>query len=309
MQQYPREGVGFPTAPRGEDQVTGALDSGGSIVRRLQLGARLRALRQAKGVTREAAGYMIRGSESKISRMELGRVSFKERDVADLLKMYGVDDPAEVDKLLALTREANAPSWWHSFNDVTETWFTNYLDLEPAAELIRTYEVQFVPGLLQTEAYARAVILLGHGTAEPREIDLRVEQRMLRKKVLERPDAPRLWAVLDEAVLRRPIGGYEVLREQIRYLMEVGDSPHVRLQVMPFDKGGHAAAGGAFSILRFPQQELLDVVYVEHLTSGLYLDKQEDVDAYAAAIGRLFIEAEPPSRTVEMLKHILDDLS
>ena len=288
--------------------MTGALDSGGSIVRRLQLGARLRALRQAKGVTREAAGYMIRGSESKISRMELGRVSFKERDVTDLLAMYGVDDPVEIEKLLALTKEANAPSWWHTYSDVTEAFFQNYLDLEQAAELIRTYEVQFVPGLLQTDAYARAVISLGYGSAAEREIDLRVEQRMARKQVLDRPDAPRLWAVLDEAVLRRPIGGYEVLREQIRYLIDVGDSPNVRLQVMPFDKGGHAAAGGAFSILRFPQQELPDVVYVEHLTSGLYLDKQEDVDAYAAAIGRLFIEAEPPSRTVGLLKNILDDL-
>jgi transcriptional regulator with XRE-family HTH domain len=294
---------------RGSQQVTETLDSGGSIVRRLQLGARLRALRQAKGVTREAAGYVIRGSESKISRMELGRVSFKERDVTDLLAMYGVEDPEELEKLLALTKEANAPSWWHTYADVTESWFTNYLDLEPAAELIRTYEVQFVPGLLQTAAYARAVILLGHGKATEREIDLRVEQRMTRKKVLDRPGAPRLWVVLDEAVLRRPIGSYDVLREQIRSLMEVGDSPGVRLQVMPFDKGGHAAAGGAFSILRFPHQELADVVYLEHLTSGLYLDKSEDVDAYAAAIGRLFIEAEPPGRTLDLLKNILDDLS
>ena len=289
--------------------MTGASDSGGSIVRRLQLGARLRALRLAKGVSREDAGWVIRASESKISRMELGRVSFKERDVTDLLTMYGVDDPAEHQRLLALTREANAPSWWHTYGDVLDSWFQNYLDLEQAAELIRTYEVQFVPGLLQTDAYARAVIRLGHGNASSGEIDRRAELRMARKHVLERPDAPRLWAVLDEAVLRRPIGGYEVLREQIRYLIEVGDSPHVRLQVIPFDSGGHAAAGGAFSILRFPHAELPDVVYIEHLTSSVYLDKREEVDAYAAAIGRLFIEAEPPGRTPELLKSILGDLS
>jgi hypothetical protein len=289
--------------------VTGAIDSGGSLVRRLQLGARLRALRLAKGVSREAAGWEIRASESKISRMELGRVSFKERDVLDLLKMYGVDDPGEHARLLALTKEANAPSWWHQYGDVLDSWFQNYLDLEQAAELIRTYEVQFVPGLLQTDAYARAVIKLGHGNASGSEIDRRAELRMARKQLLERTDAPRLWAVLDEAVLRRPIGGYEVLREQISYLIEVGDSPHVRLQVMPFDKGGHAAAGGAFSILRFPHRELPDVVYIEHLTSGLYLDKREDVDSYAAAIGRLFIEAEPPGRTPALLRRILDDLN
>jgi transcriptional regulator with XRE-family HTH domain len=289
--------------------VTGALDNGGSIVRRLQLGARLRALRQAKGVTREDAGWVIRASESKISRMELGRVSFKERDVTDLLNLYGVDEPAEHERLLALTREANAPSWWHTYGDVLDSWFQNYLDLEQAAELIRTYEVQFVPGLLQTDAYARAVIRLGHGNATSGEIDRRAELRMARKQVLDRVDAPRLWAVLDEAVLRRPIGGYEVLREQIRYLIEVGDSPHVRLQVIPFDSGGHAAAGGAFSILRFPHAELPDVVYIEHLTSSVYLDKRDDVDAYAAAIGRLFIEAEAPGRTPELLKGILDDLS
>ncbi|WP_328476691.1 helix-turn-helix domain-containing protein [Actinoplanes sp. NBC_00393] len=283
-------------------------ESGGATVRRLQLGAHLRALRRAAGLTRDQAGYHIRGSESKISRMELGRVSFKERDVTDLLKLYGVDDPAEHTRVLTMTREANAPSWWQAYGDVLENWFQNYLDLEQAAELIRTYEVQFVPGLLQTDAYARAVIRLGHDNASPGEIDRRAKLRMARKQVLEGPDAPRLWAVLDEAVLRRPIGGRAVLREQIESLIAACDSPNVRLQVMPFESGGHAAAGGAFSILRFPHQELPDVVYIEHLTSGLYLEKREEVDHYAAAIGRLFIEAEHPSRTPTFLRKLLAEL-
>jgi hypothetical protein len=240
--------------------------------------------------------------------MELGRVSFKERDVTDLLKLYGVEDPAEHRRVLAMMREANAPSWWQAYGDVLDTWFQNYLDLEQAAELIRTYEIQFVPGLLQTDAYARAVIRLGHDDDGPEEINRRAQLRMARKQVLDRPDAPRLWAVLDEAVLRRPIGGREVLREQIRYLLEVCDSPRVRLQVMPFSKGGHAAAGQAFSILRFPHAKLPDVVYIEHLTSGLYLERREEVDKYAAAIGRLFIEAELPSRTPEILRGFLADL-
>jgi transcriptional regulator with XRE-family HTH domain len=283
-------------------------ENGGPTVRRLQLGARLRSLRQAKGITRDQAGYAIRGSESKISRMELGRVAVKPRDVTDLLKLYGVEDPAEHERLLALAREANSPGWWQAYGDVLSTWFQNYLDLEQAAELIRTYEVQFVPGLLQTDAYARAVIMLGHGTAPTTQIDRRAELRMARKQLLERPDPPRLWAVIDEAVLHRPIGGPAVLRAQIESLIEVAELGNVRLQVIPFRSGGHAAAGGAFSILRFPQQEVPDVVYIEHLTSGLYLDRREDVDHYAAAMGRLVIEAEPPNRTPDLLRQALRDL-
>ena len=289
--------------------MTAGGDSGGSTVRRMQLGARLRALRQGRGVTRDQAGWTIRASESKISRMELGRVGFKERDVIDLLKLYGVDDPVEHERLRALTKEANTPSWWHTYGDVLDTWFHNYLDLEQAAELIRTYEIQFVPGLLQTDAYARAVISLGHGKATEAEIERRASLRMRRKQMLERPDGPTVWAVLDEAVLRRTIGGRNVLREQIEALLAVCESPKVRLQVMPFTSGGHAAAGGAFSILRFPHDELSDVVYLEHLTSALYLDKREDVDQYAVAIAQLVIEAEPPDRTPDILRAVLSDLA
>ncbi|MCO8270371.1 helix-turn-helix domain-containing protein [Actinoplanes sp. TRM 88003] len=283
-------------------------DSGGSTVRRLQLGARLRELRLAANVSREAAGYRIRASESKISRMELGRVGFKARDVTDLLVLYGVDDPEEHDRLLELTKAANSPSWWHSYGDVLESWFHSYLDLEQAAELIRTYEIQFVPGLLQTEAYASAVIRLGHNNPGKNEVERLAKLRMARKQMLARPDSPTFWAVLDEAVLRRLIGGRDVLRDQILALIEACDNPNVRLQVIPFDSGGHAAAGGAFSILRFPHEELDDVVYIEHLTSALYLDKREDVDDYAAAFGRLIIEAAPPARTPDILKAVLVDL-
>jgi transcriptional regulator with XRE-family HTH domain len=288
--------------------VTTGQQNDGPTVRRLQLGARLRSLRLAKGVTRDQAGYEIRASESKISRMELGRVSFKERDVTDLLRLYGVVDEGEHERLLTLAREANTPGWWHSYGDVLSSWFQNYLDLEQAAALIRTYEIQFVPGLLQTDAYARAVIMLGHGSATAAEIDRRAELRMARKQMLESEEQPRLWAVLDEAVLRRPIGGRAVLREQIESLIQICERPSVRLQVIPFESGGHAAAGGAFTILRFPHQDMPDVVYLEHLTSGLYLDKREDVDHYAAAMGRLTIEAEPPARTPELLRAALLDL-
>jgi hypothetical protein len=282
--------------------------AGGPTVRRLQLGARLRSLREANGVTRERAGYAIRASESKISRMELGRVGFKERDVTDLLTLYGVDDQDEHERLLTMAREGNTQGWWHQYGDVLASWFQNYLDLEQAAELIRTYEVQFVPGLLQTHAYARAVIILGHADAGMAEVERRVGLRMARQQILSRPDAPRLWAVLDEAVLRRPIGGMDVLREQIEYLLEASRNTKVRLQIMPFDRGGHAAAGGAFSILRFPHQDLPDVVYIEHLTSALYLEKREDLDRYSAIVARLFMEAEPPKRTPDILRAVLKDI-
>jgi hypothetical protein len=281
--------------------------AGGPTVRRMVLGAQLRRLREAKGVPREAAGWAIRASESKISRMELGRVGFKDRDVADLLTLYGVGDDGERTSLLALAREASIPGWWHPYGDLLPNWLQYYLDLEAAATLIRTYEVQFVPGLLQTDDYARAVILLGYADADTEEVNRRVRLRMARKQLLTRPDPPQLWAVIDEAALRRPVGGLDVMRNQLEALKVASGLPNVRLQVIPFLAGGHAAAGGAFTILRFPGEDLPDVVYIEHLTSALYLDKREDVDHYAVVVGRLFIEADPPARTAEILGRILRD--
>jgi hypothetical protein len=283
--------------------------SGGPTVLRMLLGAHLRRLREAQGVTREDAGWEIRSSESKISRLELGRVGFKERDVADLLTLYGVDDSEERTRLMALAREANNPGWWHRFGDVLPNWFQSYLGLEAAAALIRTYEVQFVPGLLQTREYARSVVLLGHGRAKAEEIDRRVELRMQRQQILHRNNPPRLWMVVDEAALRRPIGGLDVMRGQVEALLEINSSlPHVRLQVIPFNAGGHAAAGGAFTILRFPDEDLPDVVYIEQLTSALYLDKRDDVDLYAEAMERLCVEARPPADTAKVLEDIRKEL-
>ncbi|MGC5051593.1 helix-turn-helix domain-containing protein [Micromonospora sp. DT48] len=281
----------------------------GPTVLRMLLGAQLRRLRESRGVTRESAGWEIRSSESKISRMELGRVGFKERDVADLLTLYGVTAEQERSALLKLARDANNPGWWHRYGDVLPSWFQSYLGLEAAAALIRSYEVQFVPGLLQTREYARAVVLLGHSTAGPEEIDRRVDLRMRRQELLTRPRPPRLWAVVDEAALRRPIGGPEVMRGQLEALLKATRTPNVRLQVIPFAAGGHAAAGGAFTILRFGDQDLPDIVYIEQLTSAIYLDKREDLDFYAVAMERLCVEAEPPERTPEILEQILADLN
>ncbi|MFG1897959.1 helix-turn-helix domain-containing protein [Micromonospora zamorensis] len=280
----------------------------GPTVLRMLLGAQLRRLRESSGVTREGAGWEIRSSESKISRMELGRVGFKERDVSDLLTLYGVTEEHERDALLKLARDANSPGWWHRYGDVLPTWFQSYLGLEAAAALIRTYEVQFVPGLLQTGDYARAVVLLGHGAAGPDEIERRVALRMQRQQLLHRENPPQLWAVVDEAALRRPIGGPAVMRGQLTALIEATKSPNIRLQVIPFAAGGHAAAGGAFTILRFGDQELPDIVYIEQLTSAIYLDKRDDLDYYAVAMERLCVEAEPPERTPDILGRLLDEL-
>jgi hypothetical protein len=276
---------------------------------RILIGAQLRRLREERGLTRAEAGEPIRGSESKISRMELGRVSFKERDVLDLLSLYGVHDEQERATLLARVREANAPSWWHPYSDVTPNWFQRYLGLEATAALIRTYEVQFVPGLLQTEAYARAVVRLGHGTARNDEVERRVRLRMQRQQVLSRPDPPKLWAVVDEAALRRPVGGYQVMRDQLEALVGiVTKAPNVKLQVIPLTSGGHAAAGGSFTILRFPHEEMTDLVYIEQLTSALYLEKPEDVDCYFNAVSRLYVEAAPLENTIDILDQIISEI-
>ena len=280
---------------------------GGPTVLRMLLGAHLRRLREAQGVSREDAGWEIRASESKISRMELGRVSFKERDVEDLLTLYGQVDTDERERLLALARQANTPGWWHRYGDVLPNWFQSYLGLEAAASLIRTYEVQFVPGLLQTADYARSVVLLGHGRAKAEEIDRRVDLRMRRQKILDRPEGVQLWAVIDEAVLRRPVGSRSTMRGQIQALIDATQRQSVHLQVLPFQVGGHSAAGGAFSILRFPDQELPDIVYVEQLSSALYLDKRDDVELYVDAMERLCVEADQPERAPDTLRRILKD--
>ncbi|MEU7908756.1 helix-turn-helix transcriptional regulator [Actinoplanes sp. NPDC049118] len=278
----------------------------GPTALRIRLGARLRRLRQARGIGRDTAGWEIRGSGSKISRMELGRVPFKERDVEDLLTLYGVDDDERV-ALMSLTRRANAAPWWQQFGEVVPPWFLSFLGLEEAATLIRAYETRFVPGLLQTEGYARALIARSCSGATPSEIDRRVEVRRGRQQVLDRPDPPQVWAVLDEAVLRRPIGGCEVMREQIEALIEAAARPNIRLQVAPFQSGTPSAPGFPFTILRFFEAELPDVVYVERLTGATYLDKPGDVDHYALAMERACLEAEPPERTADILAGVLAD--
>ncbi|MFD8704209.1 helix-turn-helix domain-containing protein [Kitasatospora sp. NPDC059648] len=281
---------------------------GGATVRRLLLGSQLRKLRESRGVSREEAGYSIRASESKISRMELGRVGFKERDVADLLTLYGVDAEQERANVLGLVREANATSWWHDYGDVLPAWFQNYLGLEEAAAEIRSYEVQFVHGLLQTADYARAVIAAGCHGLQDEEIERRVEVRRKRQDLLTAEHPPELLAVLDEAALRRPWGGPELMRGQLDRLLELAELPNVRLQVRPLGGPALSAESGAFSVLGFSEAELSDVVYLEQFTTALYLDKPAEVASYRQAMDGLLAESLAPGATRDLLHSVRQEL-
>lgn len=276
----------------------------GPTVLRIVLGGQLRRLREEAGLSRAQAGDLIRGSESKISRLELGKVSFKARDVADLLDAYGMTGERR-QTLLELVEQANRPGWWHQYGDVLPQWFETYLGLEQDAARIREYQLQFVPALLQTADYARAAIRLGHPSADERELQRRVELRMRRRELLTRPDPPHLWVVMDEAVLVRPVGGRAVMRAQLRHLAEICSMPTVTVQVVPFSAGGHAAAGGAFTLLRFAEPGVPDIVYLEQLTGALYIDKPAEVERYQKVMDRLCVDAEPDRRTPDIIADVL----
>jgi hypothetical protein len=258
-------------------------------------------------MTTERAAASIRGSHSKISRMEHGRVGFKERDIADLLTLYGMVDGAEREALLNLAREASTPGWWQAYSDILPHWVEPYFGLEAAASFIREFELQFVPGILQIEEYARAVIRLGNLPSED-EVIRRAQARISRQEILRRADPPRIWAVLDEGALRRHIGGRDVMKAQLRHLIEMCDHPNVTLQILPFSAGAHRAMGGPFTILRYTEPDLRDVVYIEQLTSALYLDKPIEVDAYLEVIEEACLQANPSAKTPGFLNSVLDSL-
>ena len=281
---------------------------GGPTVRRMLVGAQLRRLRTEMGLSREEAGEAIRASEWKIHRLENGQVGFKERDIIDLLRLYGVTDADEVAAFLLLIRDANTPGWWQHYGDLLPRWFRTYVDLESAAALIRNYEGQLIPGLLQTDDYIRAVIGGAQLDEPSEEMGRRVRLRMARQTLLTREHPPRLWAVIDEAALRRPVGGPEVMRGQLERLIDASKLPNVTLQILPFAVGAHSGMPGAFSILRFADPELPDVVYLEHLTNAVYLDKRDEVERYLDVMEYLCDDSEPPGRTVELLERILDEV-
>jgi transcriptional regulator with XRE-family HTH domain len=283
--------------------------AGGPTALRIMLGSQLRRLREAKRITLEEAGYVIRASGSKMSRLETGRVGFKSRDIADLLTLYGVTDEQEREALQELARKASAMGWWHDYADIMPSWFEPYVGLEEAASSIRCYENQRVPDLLQTADYARAIAVLAHPGGSADELGRMVSLRMTRQAVLTRATPAHLWLVLDEAALRRPVVSPEVMCAQLEHLIDMAEQPNVSLQVIPLTTGAHAAAGGPFTILRFSEPDLPDVVYLEQLTSAIYLDKRETVDHYLAVMERLCVEALTTSSSVKMIASLLDELS
>jgi transcriptional regulator with XRE-family HTH domain len=278
--------------------------AGGPTVLRILLGTQLRRLREARAISAQEAARAIRGSESKISRIELGRTSVREVDIIDLLTLYGITDPTEREELLSLAGQANQPGWWHQYQDVLPSWFQAYVGLEESADSIRSYDSQFIPGLLQTEEYAAAVLALGDFSLEEAErlVFLRKErQRRFASGGL------RLWAIVDEVALSRPVGSPQIMRAQLEHIAEVCDQPGFALQVVP-DSAGAYAAPGSFSVLRFAVSDLPDVVYIEHLTSAMYLDKPADVERYAAAMDKLSAISAPPEETREIIRAQLEDM-
>jgi transcriptional regulator with XRE-family HTH domain len=272
------------------------------------LGAQLRRFREAADVTPEEAAWHLRASRSKISRLENGRTRFKDRDVSDLLELYGVTDPQVAAGMLELTTQANEQAWWTKYGDILPGWFEPYLGLEASATRIRTFDLQFINGLFQTEAYARAVTMIGSRPAAAGEVDRRVGVRIRRQELLTAANPPRVWSILDEAALRRPVGGSEVMRGQLRRLIEVTRLPNVTLQVVPFRAGAHDGAGGSFTVLRFGERDIPDVVYIEQLTGAQYLEKRADTDHYLDVINRLSATALSPDHTIRFLAEIIREM-
>jgi len=275
----------------------------GPTVLRIMLGTQLRNLRESRGISAHDAAKAIRASDSKISRIELGKSAIREIDVLDLLTFYGVD-PDEREQFLTLAEQASRPGWWHRFSDIMPDWFKAYIGMEEAAKSIRVYEPLFVPGLLQTPQYTAAVLAFGDipvAEAERYAILRKERQRRFTEGQLK------LWAIVDESALRRPVGSAEILRDQLRYLISLSSRQNLTLQITKQGAGGYAAPS-AFSILRFGDPEMPDVVYVEHLTSALYFDKKYDVDRYLLAMERLSIISSKPAETRGILSTIVDEL-
>ncbi|UIX30068.1 helix-turn-helix domain-containing protein [Streptomyces sp. GQFP] len=291
--------------------MTAETDWGGApSVLRMILGRQLEELRTRAGLTYEDAGVAIGVSHSTIRRMEAAKVArLRLPDVEKLLQTYGVADQQEIDTFLKSVREANKRGWWHNYRDVLPDWFAAYLSLEQAALQVRAYESQFVPGLFQTADYARALLGAGNPHASSEATDRRVALRLRRQELLTREAPPRVWIVMDETVLRWPVGGPEVMRAQIDHLIAMNALPHVTLQIMPFGNGPHPAMrAGAFHLFRFRAPELPDIVYLSGLVGAVYLDKADDVVVYREALDRLGAQSAPARKTEAFLGAIRKEL-
>ncbi|MDX3855191.1 helix-turn-helix transcriptional regulator [Streptomyces sp. AK02-01A] len=268
----------------------------------LVLSRQLRALREKASLSREEAGRLLRVTAATVRRMEMAEVGLKVPYIQVLLPAYGVPDE-EIAVFLRLADEANEPGWWQRFHDILPEWFSGYVSLEEAAKTIRSYEPHFVPGLLQTEDYAREVLTAGAvgKTTDPGRVDRHVALRKERQTLLTRPDAPTFWAVLDETVLRRPVGSPSVMRAQIDKLLEMAERPNVTLQIAELAAGHHPGTYSPFVLFRFDVPEVPDMVYIEYLTGALYLDRANEVSGHMEAMDRMVAHAESASRSKQLL--------
>ncbi|MEV6806220.1 helix-turn-helix transcriptional regulator [Streptomyces sp. NPDC017248] len=268
-------------------------------VRRRRLGQELRRLRELKGMTAEEVAERLLVSQSKISRLENGRRSISQRDVRDLCGVYEVEDQRIVDSLMEMARDSRQQGWWHTFGDIP---YSVYIGLETDAESLRVYEPQLVTGLLQTRSYAEALVRGALPETSTEEIDKRVKVRMRRQERVTADHNPlRLWVVLDEAALRRVVGSRLIMREQLEHLIEMSQLPHVTVQVLPFEVGAHPGLNGQYAILEFSDAADSSVVYLEGVTSDLYLEKAQDVQKYAV----MYEHLRAQSLNVEASRHFI----
>ncbi|MFD9139754.1 helix-turn-helix domain-containing protein [[Kitasatospora] papulosa] len=271
-------------------------------VRRRRLGQELCRLREIKGMTAEEVADRLLVSQSKISRLENGRRSISQRDVRDLCGVYEVADHRVVDSLMQMAKDSRQQGWWHAFGDIP---YSVYIGLETDAESLRVYEPQIVPGLLQTRSYAEALINGALPEAPPSDIEKRVNVRARRQDRVNAPEHPlRLWAVIDESALRRLVGGKQVMLEQLEHLVEQSKLPHVTVQVLPFEMGAHPGINGQYAILEFPDAADSSVVYIEGVTSDLYLEKANDVQRYSVMYEHLRAQALNVDQTREFIGDI-----
>ncbi|WP_030341724.1 MULTISPECIES: helix-turn-helix domain-containing protein [unclassified Streptomyces] len=272
-------------------------------VRRRRLGQELRRLRELKGMTAEEVAERLLVSQSKISRLENGRRSISQRDVRDLCGVYEVEDQRIVDSLMEMARDSRQQGWWHTFGDIP---YSVYIGLETDAESLRVYEPQLVTGLLQTRAYAEALVQGALPETSTAEIEKRVQVRMRRQERITAESNPlRLWVVLDEAALRRLVGSKPVMREQLEHLIEMSQLPHVTVQVLPFEVGAHPGLNGQYAILEFADAADSSVVYLEGVTSDLYLEKAQDVQKYAV----MYEHLRAQSLNVEASRQFIADMA
>ncbi|MDQ1036885.1 transcriptional regulator with XRE-family HTH domain [Streptomyces sp. V3I8] len=274
-------------------------------VRRRRLGQELRRLRELKGMTAEEVAERLLVSQSKISRLENGRRSISQRDVRDLCGVYEVEDVRIVDSLMQMAKDSRQQGWWHSFGDIP---YSVYIGLETDAASLRVYDPLVVPGLLQTRPYAEALIQGALPEAAAGDIDKRVQVRLRRQERISDPENPlRLWAVLDEAALRRTVGNKQVMIEQLEHLVEMSHVPHVTVQVIPFTMGAHPGVSGQYAILEFPDAADSSVVYIEGVTSDLYLEKANDVQKYSVMYEHLRAQALNADQSREFIADVMKD--